>query len=124
MKTVGSTNWYDRIGEGYNNLRQPNWKLLLQAPLTPTQLLVTFLLGVPKKLSNSLDNQFLAISGFLIAIWYFINQLVIPRVLLPSGRLPDLSRFMQISLQDHSNFFSTESLAVLNYLVLSSASIA
>ena len=32
MKTVGSTNWYDRIGEGYNNLRQPNWKLLLQAP--------------------------------------------------------------------------------------------
>ena len=68
MTTVGSTNWYDLIGEGYNNLRQPNWKLLLQAPLTPTQLLVTFLLGVPKKLSNSLDNRFLAISGFLLAI--------------------------------------------------------
>ena len=41
MTTDGSTNWYDLIGEGYNNLRQPNRKLLLQALLTPTQLLIT-----------------------------------------------------------------------------------
>ncbi len=41
MTTVGSTNWYDRVGEGYNNPCQPNWKLLLQALLTPTQLLIT-----------------------------------------------------------------------------------
>ena len=41
MTTVVSTNGYDLIGEGYNNLRQPNRKLLLQALLTPTQLLIT-----------------------------------------------------------------------------------